>query len=156
MHRRHVLAAGLALIAAPARAAAPPVRIAAAAWLAGRWTGEGLGGVAEEMWSPPVAGAMVGHFQLVRDGALVFYEIMQIAEADAGLVFRVKHFNADLTGWEDKAQMVTFPFLAADAQSLRFRGLTLERTGEDAMVVTVTIRNRDGAVRDEPFRFTRA
>lgn len=132
------------------------IPIAQAAWLAGRWTGDGMGGAVEEMWSPPADGAMAGHFQLVRDGRVVFYEIMQIAEEGAGLVFRVRHFNRDFTGWEDKTQMVTFPFVSADATALRFRGLVLERTGANAMTITVTIRQRDGRTEDVPFRFVRA
>lgn len=157
MRRRDVIGVlGGAALGAGAAAAAAPTGIAAAGWLAGRWVGEGMGGAAEEMWSPAAEGAMVGHFQLVRDGRVVFYELMQIAETTDGLVFRVKHFNRDFTAWEDKAEMVTFPFVAADAQTLRFRGLVLERVGADGLVITVTLRQRDGTVRDEPFRFRRA
>jgi hypothetical protein len=158
MHRRDVIGATFSLAAAGWTQAVVRERISisAAAWLAGRWTGEGMGGVAEEMWSPPADGAMAGHFQLVRDGRIVFYELMQIIEDGDGLVFRVRHVNRDFTAWEDKTQMVTFPFVSADATALRFRGLVLERTGDNAMTVTVTIRQRDGRVEDMPFRFVRA
>lgn len=159
MRRRDLIGAAAGLAGAGwgthAKADAP-VTIAAVAWLAGRWTGEGMGGAVEEMWSPAADGAMAGHFQLVREGRVVFYEIMQIAEVGAGLDFRVRHFNRDFTGWEDKNQMVTFPFVSAEANTVRFRGLVLERVSANAMTVTVTIRQRDGTVNDVPFRFVRA
>lgn len=158
MRRRDLfLAAGVAGVGwgTPGHAQSK-ITIADAAWLAGRWAGEGMGGVAEEMWSPPADGAMAGHFQLVREGRVVFYELMQISEITGGLEFRVRHFNRDFTAWEDKVTSVVFPFVSADARALRFRSLVLERVGEDGLVATVTIRQRDGSVRDEPFRFRRA
>src|SRR5687767_15714011 len=45
----------------------PRATIADMAWLAGRWTGDGLGGRTEEIWSPPDAGTMMGTFRLIRD-----------------------------------------------------------------------------------------
>ena len=38
------------------------------AWLAGYWKGTGLGGVTEEMWTPPVGDRMHGIFTLRQDG----------------------------------------------------------------------------------------
>src|SRR5262245_45051261 len=65
---------------------APAATIADLAWLAGHWTGEGLGGFTEEVWSPPRNGAMVGMFRLVRDDKPVFYELLTVAEEKGSLM----------------------------------------------------------------------
>ncbi|RYY34034.1 MAG: hypothetical protein EOP59_16885, partial [Sphingomonadales bacterium] len=64
------------LLAMATPAVAQDATIADAAWLAGRWVGEGLGGQVEESWSPAMGGQMAGHFTLVQDGKPVFYELM--------------------------------------------------------------------------------
>ena len=51
------------------------------------------------------------------------------------MVLRLKHFNADLTGWEEKDDMVTFRLLGLEPCAAYFHGLTLrcadaERPGE--------------------------
>src|SRR5688572_27278838 len=73
-----------------------------AAWLAGRWVGEGFGGQMEETWAPPVGGQMVGHFRYWRDGQPQIYEIMLMDVVEGGVRLRVKHFNPDFTGWEER------------------------------------------------------
>ena len=153
---RTILAAFALTLAAPA-AAQPPAQVSIedAAWLAGRWVGEGLGGTIEETWAPAAGGQMVGHFQLIRDGKPVFYEIMLLDRQPGGLRMRVKHFNADFTAWEDKAGWHSFEPVSAGPDELRFEGLTLRRSGNEA-TATVTIRHKDGAVRDEVIRMRRA
>lgn len=39
----------------------------------------------------------------------MFSEYMQIAPDGDSLIVRLKHFNADLTGWEEKDKTVNFP-----------------------------------------------
>lgn len=140
-----------ALQAPPAR----PVSIDDAAWLAGHWVGEGLGGQVEETWSPPQAGQMVGHFRLVRAGAPVFYELMLIDVQEGGLRLRVKHFNPDFTGWEERGAWHAFTPRSAAPDDLRFDGLRYERVGE-TMTATVRIQ-QERASRPENvvFRFRR-
>ena len=60
------LAVGLAaMISSPSAAAT----IADAAWLEGRWVGEGLGGQAEEVWSPAAGGQVsCGEYGRARGG----------------------------------------------------------------------------------------
>jgi hypothetical protein len=148
----------LAILSAFLARAEEPARrtIGDAAWLAGRWVGEGLGGSVEENWSPPQGGQMIGHFALLRDGRPIFYEIMLLEEHEGGLRMRVKHFNPDFVGWEEKDGWHAFEPIASGPDSLRFEGLWLRREGEE-LVATVTIRNRaDNSVRDETLRHRRA
>lgn len=157
MNRRLFLVAGAGLAATSvAEAQAPRVTIADVAWMAGRWTGEGLGGVMEETWAPPSDGRMVGHFQLVKGGKVAFYEIMQMFETPAGVDLRVKHFTADFAGWEEKADSVRFPFESATPAELKFRGLVFRREGEAAMTAVLRLRYGPDDVRDEVLRYRRA
>lgn len=163
--RSFIAAVLLILLAAPAaaqnlRAAAPGAAPPAAtiedvAWLAGHWVGEGLGGVSIETISPPVARQMAGHFQQIKDGKVQFYEIYQIVEHEGSLLLRLKHFNADLTGWEEKDATVDFPLVALEKDAAYFDGLTFRRRGEDGLDSFVLIGSGAGAPREAAFRFTR-
>ena len=143
------------LVLAAAVTAAQPAPIDSASWLAGRWVGEGLGGHVEESWTPAAGGQMIGHFQLVKGGKPVFYELMLLDAQPDGLRLRVKHFNADFTAWEDKAVWHSFEPLSVEPDVLKFKGLTLKRSGSD-LLITVTLRAKDGTVTDHPLKLRRA
>jgi hypothetical protein len=134
----------------------PPARIADVAWLSGAWQGEGLGGSAEETWSKPAGGSMVGYFRLVRDGKPVFYEIMTLLEVEGSLELRLKHVNPDMTGWEEKGDFVTFKLARLDTDAVYFSGLTFRRAGPDRLEIYLALRDRtNNAVREEKFTMTR-
>jgi hypothetical protein len=130
--------------------------IADMAWLAGHWIGEGLGGQSEEIWSPPQNGVMMGMYRHIKDGKPVFYELLTLAEDGGSLVIRLKHFNPDLTGWEEKNETVSFPFVASRDGVLHFEGMAFKRSGEDALTVYLAIGDRKtGAVREAEFLYKR-
>lgn len=127
-----------------------------AAWLAGRWVGEGFGGRMEEAWAPPVGGQMIGHFRYWREDAPQFYELMMIdAAPEGGLRMRVKHFNPDFTAWEDRGEWITFGPVSAGPDALLFDGLEIHREGEDRIVMHLRMR-RGETVTTEVLRFQRA
>ena len=135
---------------------APRATLADFAWLAGHWTGTGLGGSSEEMWMPAAGGAMLGSFRQMKDGAVVFYELLTFVERDDTVVLRLKHFNADLTGWEEKAQVLEFRLVELTATKAVFDAMTFLRDGDDAFRVTLRIRDRKtGDVREEVFQYRR-
>lgn len=140
------------LLAAPARAQS----IDDAAWLAGRWVGEGFGGQMEESWSPPVGGQMVGHFRHWQGNDIRFYEILLMDVVEGGVRMRVKHFNPDFVGWEEKDGWHTFEPVSAAPDALLFNGLEIRREGADRMIMSIRLRDDDGAVREEILRFQRA
>ena len=160
---RRILLVLALLLAAPAMAqdvrslkpgaVPPPATIDDIAWLAGHWEGEGLGGQSFETISPPVAGQMAGHFQQVKDGKLQFYEIYQFAPQGNSLIMRIKHFNADLTAWEEKGETVDFPLVAIEKDAVYFDGLTMRRTADGGLESFVVI-GEDGT-RTAHFRFRR-
>ncbi len=115
-------------------------------WLAGRWEGEAFGGQFEEVWSPAAGGSMCGTFKLMVNDAVSFYEIFTITLDSAGPVLRLKHFNADLTGWEEKDEVITFPFVGGDANELSFDGLVYRKTSENTMRIILNIKDSEGNI----------
>jgi hypothetical protein len=135
---------------------APPATINDIAWFAGFWTGEGMGGQNEEHWGPPNNGVMLGTFRHLKDGKPVFYEFMTFVEVEGSLMLRIKHFNPDMTGWEEKDKTVDFKFVAKKDGAVYFSGLTFMPTGKNSATIYLAMRNKDGAVREEVFNFKRA
>lgn len=129
--------------------------IADVAFLSGGWTGTGLGGSSEETWSRPEGGVMVGTYRLIKDGKPVFYEMMWLLETGGTLTLRLKHFNADLTGWEEKDKTVDFKFIKKDGRRLYFSGLTFEQASKDELNIYLALRQRDGSLKEEAFRMKR-
>ncbi len=136
----------------------PPASIAGLDWLTGRWVGEGIGGApAQEVYSAPAGGSIAGHFvQEDGEGGVAFVEILQIAEVEGSLVYRLKHFGPDLVGWEEKGEVVSFPLVEMEEGALYFDGLTLRRDGEDGLVAAVLVGEDGGTVREYVFRYRRA
>jgi hypothetical protein len=134
----------------------PPATVADMAWLAGSWTCEALGGFAEEIWSAPRNGGMMGMFRLIKNGAPVFYELFTLVEDNGSLILRLKHFNPKMTGWEEKDQTIDFPLVAKENGVIYFDGMTFKHEGPDAVTVFLAIHSKkDGGVREEAFRYTR-
>ena len=118
-------------------ASSPPAQIEDLSWLAGYWRGEGLGGECEEVWAPSIGDRMLGVFSLSREGSLVFSETMALVEEEGSLVLKIKHFNPDFSGWEEKDDYVSFPLVRLGEQEAFFSGLTFRRKGDrlEAFVV---------------------
>jgi len=115
----------------------PPATLGQMDWLVGQWGGTGTGGAsAMESWLPPTGPTMVGTFvQETAEGEIQFSEILYLMEEDGTLVLRLKHFNADLTGWEEKDDMLTFRLVSIEPCAAYFHALTLrcadpEKPGE--------------------------
>lgn len=134
----------------------PPATLDQIAWLAGSWEGTGLGGESHESWLPPVHGQMAGVFHQSSEGELQFYEILQFVERDGSLVLRLKHFNRDLSGWEDNSagSAIEFPLVAIEDNAAYFSGLTYERVNEGHLQVHLRLHD-DGETRIVTFEFAR-
>ena len=140
----------------------PPATLAQMDWLVGQWTGKGIGGApAMESWLPPAGGVMVGTFvQENADGGLMFTEHMYLMTDGETLTLRLKHFNADLTGWEEKDDMLSFRLVALGPCAAYFNALTLrcadpERPGE-GLVAAVRMQSDEPEPRELIFEFSRA
>jgi len=98
---------------------------------------------------------MVGTYRLVKDGKPVFYEMMWLLENEGTLILRLKHFNPDLTGWEEKDKSVDFKFVKKDVKRLYFSGLTFEQASKNELNIFLALRQRDGSLKEEAFRMKR-
>lgn len=114
-------------------------------WLEGHWVGNGFNGICEESWMPMSGGTMCGTFKLLVNDKIVFYELMTIVPIDSsdGYNMRLKHFNPDMTGWEEKDQVMQFNFVSMDEKSIFFDGLTYELISEDSLLIKVRVSHKD-------------
>ncbi|MBD2843276.1 DUF6265 family protein [Erythrobacter rubeus] len=142
----------------------PPATLEEMDWLIGQWVGEGIGGApAMESWLPPSGGIMVGTFVQATgsdpdDQSIMFTEHLYLMPEDGSLVLRLKHFNADLTGWEEKGDMLSFRLVEMEPCAAYFHALTLRcadpaKPGE-GLVAAVRMKS-DPEVEELLFRFER-
>lgn len=123
-----------------AQAAAEGVDTSRLGWLVGHWKGDGFGGTSEELWSPAEGGVIMGMFRHhSADGTLNFYEFLTINKDD----LKLKHFNPDMTSWEEKNEVVSFPFVSQTDDRIEFKGLIYERMGDDEMRISLKLRQGD-------------
>lgn len=123
-------------------------------WLVGNWSGEAFGSTFEEGWNPPSAGSMIGFFKLMDGGEVVFYELLLLVEEEGSLSLKVKHFNADFTAWEEKADYVTFRYVKSGDDAIHFSGISFYRVDDDTMNAYIVMRSGDD-VREEKLVYRR-
>lgn len=134
--------------------ARPPATLDDVSWLVGSWHGPGLGGETDEVWLPPVGGAMPGMFRFVQDGAPVFYEIWALREVDGSLVLELKHFNPDMTGWEARDEMTRFHLVRIEDRTAYFGGLTYQLQDSDTLQIWLALRE-NGELTEHSFTLRR-
>ncbi len=132
----------------------PPATLADVAWLVGSWAGPAFGGTAEEVWNPPSAGSMVGMFKLIHGEEVSFYELLLIVEEERTLNLKVKHFNSDLSAWEDKEDYINFRFIGVDEDAIHFSGVSFYRISADEIHVYLAL-HKDKAVREQKLVYLR-
>lgn len=133
----------------------PADLVEVAEWLQGHWVGNGLGGENETLWSPPRAGTMMGVFRHMKDGEIVFYELLALVPEEGRLVLKLKHFDPNLDGWEEPSESLDFPLLRAEEDALYFDGITYRRLGPDRREVTVLLGTDEDHLREEVFTYHR-
>jgi len=117
-------------------------------WLEGYWTAEKWGGTVDEYWSSPAGNSIIGMFRFVNDGEVQFTEHWMISEYDGKLSLRLRHFNPDFTGWEEKDEFVEFPLIEMGEYFIQFEGLIYELTGKNEMTVTLDMKQGDKIVQE--------
>ncbi len=91
----------------------------------------------------------------IKDGKAVFYEMMMLVEREDSIVLRLKHFNPDFTGWEEKDKSVDFKFVNKSGSRMNFSGLTFEKVSGDKLNIYLALKQKDGSVKEEVFSMTR-
>lgn len=124
-------------------------------WLSGYWKGEAFGGMAEEIWSPPLDGTMMFSFRLVADGKVSFYEFGHILETEGTLLLQLKHFDGDLKGWEEKTETIDFKLVKVENYRLFFDDFTIERISDTEINMFVEVGEEDGTSNEVKFNYHR-
>jgi Domain of unknown function (DUF6265) len=99
--------------------AAPKTTLADFAWLAGRWQGSWGPRTAQQVWTAPKAGVMLGTFQLAENDKTLVLELFTIAEDSDGIKFHLRHFTPSLVAWEKPGPTV-LNLASADSKSIVF------------------------------------
>ena len=130
------------------------------AFLSGRWISDSPEGHEEEFWSQAVGRSMLGSYRVVKDGDAVFYEFWVIEVESGKAVFKMKHFDRGLLGWEEKSDMVRLNLSVNDKQDILFSkpdgslSLRYQRNGDD--LISTLRRVKDGKTREDTFRLHRS
>ena len=133
----------------------PTASIDDLAWLTGRWLGEGFGGILEENWNPPLGGTMVATFRLVSESKPGFYEICLIVPEGNSLVYKVKHFNPDFTGWEEKSEYERFLLVKLEPNAAYFDGFTMKLDGNTCHLF-LAMKQKDGSYQEASLTYHRS
>lgn len=125
------------------------------AWLAGSWRGTMSGSEAQEVWSKPEQGSLMGMFRLRGKERTSVYEFLLIEEEADGLYLRFQHIGPGYKVWE-KDGPLEFRLTSSDGRLFVFESpdpkqaptrITYGRLADDKLTVTVeTVR--EGAVKD--------
>ena len=133
----------------------PKANLTSIEWLAGHWQGEAFGGIAEEIWSPPMGGVMLFSFRLVAEGTISFYEFGHILETDGTLILQLKHFDPNLQGWEEKDETIDFKLVKVEENRLFFDDFTIEYISDKEINMYVLIEEDDGTTNEVKFNYHR-
>ena len=133
-----------------------PATVSDMEWMAGSWEGNALGGSVKEVWTKTEGGVMIGMFFLAKDNKPVFSEYLNFMVDEGELFLKLKHFNPDLTGWEEKDDLVSFRFIKKDGNRYYFQGLTFENAGKDAFNIYLAMRRKDKTYSEAVFKLKRS
>ena len=132
----------------------PKADLGDVAWIAGHWRGEAFGGIAEEIWTPPLGDSMMAAFKVTVDGKVKFYELETIMEQGDTLILKLKHFSSKLHGWEEKEETVDFKLVKITDDKVYFDGMTFESVSAEKMNVYV-LTGDEGAERETKLAYSR-
>ncbi len=122
----------------------PDANLEEISWITGHWRGEAFGGIAEEIWSPPLGNTMMFVFKLSNDADITFYEIGHIKQEGSTLLMQLKHFHGSLKGWEEKEDTVDFKLVKVEKNAIFFEGLTIEKINANHINFYVIVDDGEG------------
>jgi len=88
-------------------------------WLEGRWRGEWGPRTAEQVWTAPKAGLMLGTFRLFEDSKTLLIEVYALVQKADDIELRLRHFTPDLAPWE-KSDATVLTLASSDATHFVF------------------------------------
>ncbi|MDL5514118.1 DUF6265 family protein [Arenibacter sp. M-2] len=131
----------------------PNATLSDVSWIAGHWKGEAFGGITEEIWSPPLGDSMMFVFKLVVDDKVALYEVGHIRQEEESLILRLKHFNGNLTGWEEKDKTVDFKLVKIEGNKVYFDDFTFEKINDSEINIYVVLEQKNGSKEEVAFNY---
>lgn len=125
--------------------------------LTGNWRGKIGDDIVDEYWSIMAANTLIGMFRWLKEGEVSFYEFVVIDNIDGKIRLKIKHFNPDLTGWEEKANYIHYVLRDISDSQVIFGSedptekgrLIYERQGEKKLTVILEMSKSDRTLRFE-------
>lgn len=110
-------------------------------WLEGTWQGPGFGGTMEEIWSAPNKdGQSIGMFRFSdAAGQVQFLEFWVLDQSG----MKLKHFNPDFSGWEEKDDYVSFEMIAITPNKVVLKGLTYELSKKGRLKIDLDMKKEN-------------
>jgi len=133
--------------ASPGQESDPVFSIEDVAWISGTWQGTQNESFIEEVWTQVEGSNMAGMFRIMRDGEPGMFEFMTIQESEGRVVLSIKHFNRDMSGWEEKDESELFTLVKQGGTTASFdhaeegKSLTYERAAEELSVTLREVRD---------------
>ncbi len=134
----------------------PAASLSQLEWIVGNWEGEAFGGKTNEVWTKAAGASMMGMFKAYNENGVSFYELMTISEMGNSLTLKIKHFGADMKGWEAKDEYMEFKLIKLEGNRAYFNGLTFENTSDTQMTIYVIIDHDGENPREVKFPYQRA
>ena len=128
-----------------------PYTIDDLAFMAGQWRGSVGEDTAEEHWTHPASGNLMGMFRwIAADGSINLLEMLSITEQDSTLYLRLIHYDTKLATAEDEP--LTFKLASLKDRVVRFEPLnagaleaiTYDRSTPDKFGITVSFTADSG------------
>jgi hypothetical protein len=89
-------------------------------WMTGSWRAVRDDKIYEESWSGLDGGTLIAMFRSIQDDKIRFYEFQTISQVGAHVHLRIKHFSADLIGWEERDKFVDFVLVRLEGNEAVF------------------------------------
>lgn len=132
---------GLMLVGAtlnvPSASSASTAQFADLNWLVGLWRAQNGKDAVEEMYLPAKNNEILGTFTAVTDGKVSRYELRSLREQDGQIIFQELAYGPELKADRPVATRVV---TSTDAMHINFDGLSIVRTGENSMTVTISLQ----------------
>jgi len=97
----------------------PSPKLSDFAWLEGRWRADWGPRVAEQVWTAPKAGMMLGDFRVTENDKVLVIELFTLVEKPGGINFYIRHFTPELVPWE-KSDATLLNLANAEAKKFDF------------------------------------
>lgn len=98
----------------------PKLAISEFAWLEGKWQGAWGPRVAEQVWTAPKAGQILGLFRVLENDKTLVIELFSLFQTADGVELRLRHFTPELVPWEQSG-LTTLKLAGLDAQTAIFQ-----------------------------------